>query len=307
MAKTFAVLDLSWEMHKFAEALSMLSVTLGGKQVPTGHVHGTLMDIAAMSSSYDKVILAVDSFSNYRKEALPEYKTGRSQGQPERYNIYNDLYNILALATSLPNVYYIKVKQAEADDIIASMIHYLGNKDSVVLSCFFNDKDILQTQGTYLWYTAVTGRLAKSRYDYIKKTFGYEKEYLPVWHKVLEGDTSDKIPNLVPRLPKDKLREIVEGAVAQGFDSCEDFISYLQSPPVYSSLSATWKSKLYSEPNVLRDDLSSRIQVNYTVVKPRILPVSDLQCTKVPMAEDSVQKLIQRYSVYQFSQYRNSR
>lgn len=84
--KSVAVVDLSWDMHRNKEALSMLSVqkvrTDGTYWIlPTGHVYGTWQDVLSLSQRYDLVILAVDSPNYKRKELMSSYKADRHTHQ----------------------------------------------------------------------------------------------------------------------------------------------------------------------------------------------------------------------------------
>lgn len=302
--KNIAIVDLSWEMHREKESLKMLSVKRklpSGAEViiPTGHVYGTLQDIKHLSENYSLVVLAVDSPCTKRKELLASYKSDRHTptGDPFiDYNIFNDLRSILTLATSLySNVYYIKELEMEADDIIASFLLDSNTNLERNYSVFMRDKDILQTRGRYVWYDAFS-KPPVDRVAYIAKSSGMSDstfDYFPLPVKVITGDASDKIPNRIPRFPKDYLLKVCQ-LVPEDNYLFEPILEALIS--VREEMSPTWKGKLAMLENP-DSDLVKGLYLNYQMVVPIHKPVKELKYKQLKVGSEEILALANSYQL----------
>lgn len=292
-----ALIDTSWLMHKNFHALSMLSVTkqtpLGTTVIPTGHVYGTYQDICNLSKHYDAVIMCLDSIRHERKEILSQYKAGRHEDGG--YNIYNDLINIVTLCTGLPNVYYCKVPEYETDDILATFIQYSNVAENKSYTLYHNDNDILITPGNYLWCNKIAGAPI-DRLGYISAKYLNEKsplyyDYLPLWVKVVRGDSSDKIPAGIPRFPADKLKELVD-KIPQSQDF-EEFLSTLK----LLNLSSAWKARIAPAFDK-ESDMYKQLYTNYRVVKPAYLPdIKQLVFKKYSSTIEQRQRIFDYYEI----------
>ena len=244
---------------------------------PIGHVYGTIRIVQQLASQYKAVILAVDSRSAHRYEVLPEYKAGRHAptGDPyEDYKIMTDLMNILKICTFQSNVFYIKHDGMESDDIIASWIASSFSDDTRDLYCYFNDVDILQTPGRYHWFRSFH-EPEVDRVSYIKEKFGLEMDHLPVWWKVVRGDSSDGIPSSIPRYPSKKLRVICQD-LSQSL-SVDGFLAKMDVP-------------------VDRE----AIERNYNVIVPRIVSVSEFKLKRLGASYDEVMDLLKGYQIIDY-------
>lgn len=290
-------------MHRNREALKMLSVERvlpsGSKMIcPTGHIYGTLQDIKHLSQNYHLVILAVDSPCTKRKELLSSYKSDRHTptGDPYiDYNIFNDLRSILTLATSLyKNVYYIKESEHEADDIIASFILDSNQNLNRNYSIYMRDKDILQTSGRYMWYDRMNGAPV-DRAAYIAKATGMNDstfEYFPLPVKVITGDASDKIPNRLPRFPKEYLKEVCNTVSADNY-AFEPIIQALITVRE-QSMNSNWKGKLAMLENP-DSELVKGLYLNYQMVVPIHDPVSNFKYKQLTVTQDEIINLCNSY------------
>ena len=278
MAHAIAIIDLSWTCYKFRQYYKdSCRIDSEGHMFPTGHVYGTINVVQQLASQYKAVILAVDSRASYRYEILPEYKSGRhvSTGDPyEDYKIMTDLMNILKLCTYQDNVFYIKHEGLESDDIIASWIKASQTDDSRELYCYFNDVDILQTQGRYHWFRSFH-EPEMDRTSYLKEKFGLEMDWLPVWYKVVRGDPSDGIPSAIPRYPSKKLIPICSGA----------------SPDA----DVDWFIKAVGVPVVVED-----IKRNYGVVVPNIISINSFTLKRLGCSHEGAMELLQYYQINDF-------
>ena len=284
MGITVAICDLSWALYKFRQYYKDVCRTdVNGQVCPAGHVYGTINIVQQLASQYKAVILSVDSHAKSRYAILSEYKAGRHppSGDPyEDYKIMTDLMNILKICTYQNNVYYIKHEGMESDDILASWISASVFDDVRELSCYFNDVDILQTPGRYHWFRSFH-EPEVDRVSYLREKFGFELDYLPMWWKVVRGDSSDGIPSSVPRFPSKKLVKIC-------IDSAE-------GPPK----DIEWFMKKIGFP--CEGQIWSDVQRNYGVVRPIVIPVSEFKLKRLGASVDEVKELLRYYQIRDFA------
>lgn len=261
--------DLSWMMHRNAFSLKMMGIIQSGKTRPTGHVFGTIRDIMALSVFAERVILCVDSKNSKKKALLPSYKEGRPKSE---YNIYSDLIPLLKIATQIPNVFYVKVPEMEADDLIASYIKDLPKYDTVP-AIFGIDNDLYQTPCPFRVITALNRGmpLYQDTLFYIREKYGIALPYLPVWYQVLKGKASNKVPNLIPRYKADLLTKIVmDNALHQDLNK---FKEYLQKIP-----------ELWDKYKTLRTGLDT----NYKINMPDYISINLIENKKIGTKEEVV-------------------
>jgi hypothetical protein len=293
--KPVAVVDLSWAMYTFRHYYKdMCRFALqGDAQVmfPIGHVYGVIKVVQELASQYKAVLLAVDSRADFRFEVLPTYKSGRHQptGDPfEDYKVMTDLLNILKITTFERNVFFIRHEGCEADDIIASLLNDSGEggKD---WSAYFNDNDILQVRGKYRWFSSFHGPEV-DRKAYIEKKYGLGLDFLPVWYKVIRGDASDKVPNIIPRFPSKQLVRLCLDLANESY--LDPALSYMASMKVSSAFK--WVTEQAGERgSVLREAFKR----NLLVVSPRIIPVSKLSLKRAGAPVEEVQDLLSYYGI----------
>lgn len=204
--------DLSWLMYRSRYAMMNLSFTTPEGEVPTGHLHGSMMSIMNLAAIYKRVVLAVDSRSP-RRDIYPGYKEGRVKPHAtelERFDIKLHTKLLLALATALPNVYFIKENGLEADDLVNHIINKGDNPD-----IFANDNDLFMNRNPFRVIDSLTAGdppvVYRDMESYIIEKYkltGFD--YLPVWYKVIRGDSSDNLPPAVPRYPTKLIQKLAE-------------------------------------------------------------------------------------------------
>jgi len=193
------VVDTSWLMWRSRYAAFHLSVELGGERVPTGHLHGSLMTLLNLSTFYDRVILAID-LDSCRKTVYPEYKAHRVKPDASPYDSYRirgHTPQLLGIACALPNVYFCRHEGLEADDIINALIDR-GDQVDV----FGSDNDLLQSRKPFRMFKDLgkDGPVFVDVPAYIRDKYKLEDfSYLPIWYKVIRGDSSDNLPPAAPR------------------------------------------------------------------------------------------------------------
>jgi 5'-3' exonuclease len=263
--------------------------------LPTGHIYGVIKVIQELSFQYNVVLLAVDSPAPHRFDAIPTYKSGRHQptGDPfEDYRIMSDLLDVLKIATFRGNVFYIKQDGCEADDVIQSLIANSAPVYPYDWNAYFNDNDILQVNGPYHWFRSFHEPEVNRR-EYILNKYGIDLDFLPVWYKVIHGDDSDKIPNVIPRLAKKKLIQLcVELADVDALDSAVRFLASTEFSDAFKWVKAQAADK--------ESDLYAALKRNHTVVSPRLVPVSDLRFKRLGADLGEVNRLLVFYQIRDF-------
>jgi 5'-3' exonuclease len=292
--KPVAVVDLSWAMYTFRHSYkNMARINLqAGTQVmcPTGHVYGVLRVVQELAAHYKVVLLVVDSHAPHRFEALPTYKSGRHQptGDPfEDYKIMTDLLNILKLTTFEGNVLYVKHDGYEADDLIVSLLSSSdGSRD---WSAYFNDNDILQAQGKYHWFSSFHSPEVDRR-AYIAKKYGLDLDFLPIWYKVIRGDASDKVPNLIPRFPTKKLVQLCQDlAGVIDLDQATSYMASMEVSPTFK-----WVVELANRKD---RGFYEVLKKNYDVVCPRLMPMSEMSLKRFTTSAEEIKGLLEYYEI----------
>ena len=180
--------------------LSNLMVQLGGnKNVEPDFVrHMVLNSLRSYRTKfvneYRELVLCYDNKLNWRREYFPNYKFSRRKDRKQSKLDWNKIFDTLHMIRDELTEYFpykvLEVENAEADDIIASVVFHVAkepkNYEKVLI--LSSDKDFIQLQK----YNFV------SQYSPIQKQFvngkcpeSYIKEH------ILKGDRSDGVPNFL--------------------------------------------------------------------------------------------------------------
>ena len=180
--------------------LSNLMVQLGGnKNVEPDFVrHMVLNSLRSYRTKfvneYGELVLCYDNKVNWRREYFPNYKFSRRKDRKQSKLDWNKIFDTLHMIRDELTEYFpykvLEVENAEADDIIASVVFHVAkepkNYEKVLI--LSSDKDFIQLQK----YNFV------SQYSPIQKQFvngvdptTYIKEH------ILKGDRSDGVPNFL--------------------------------------------------------------------------------------------------------------
>lgn len=150
--------------------------------------------------TYGEPLICIDdkSLPTWRKTYYPNYKAGRKNYKDSISTFsYSDAYYLLDKflgALKYSGIKHIGVPEAEADDIILVLGHYLANNNEPIM-ILSPDKDFIQLQtnplvSQYSWFTKKIITVS----DKSKET-GEMKEWL-VEHICL-GDHTDAVPRIV--------------------------------------------------------------------------------------------------------------
>lgn len=200
-----AVIDMSYHLYRYFFALNMLSVEIDGKTFPTGHMTGFLSLIMKLrEAGYSGIIVCVDGYDEERKKLNSEYRSGRSS---DRYNVHNDVDDILSMISLIPNVYVCRDSGKEADDLIYSsskLLRYLFDKNGLYgkeVHIFGNDRDLYQTLQDGIYMIKDTKSMKKiAEEDVIEEFKGVPPECLAMYRAIV-GDSSDNLSGYY-RFPK---------------------------------------------------------------------------------------------------------
>tara|TARA_Y100001951_G_scaffold100463_1_gene103896 strand:+ start:34 stop:867 length:834 start_codon:yes stop_codon:yes gene_type:complete len=137
-------------------------------------------------NEYGELILCCDDRKTWRKEIFPNYKASRKKTRKVSGVDWNNLYDTLNQLKEELREWFpyklIQVENAEADDIIATLVN-LTTERTLILS---SDKDFVQLH-----------KFNVRQYSPIQKKFvdGDAKENLH--EKIIRGDVGDGIPNIM--------------------------------------------------------------------------------------------------------------
>lgn len=266
-SRVVSAVDLSWEVHRCFHALSDLSFASPSRGlIPTGHVFGVLSDVSLLSRTSDMVLLVMDSPCLEREALFQGYKASRRSKEPSGdplrdYNPFVDLDSILMLCSWFPNVRRVRVEGFEADDIMASLIE-ASRTSSSEFHLYFSDWDIMQTPGRFFWHRDF-GSGPLDSFERVRSKFKYDLDFLPLFHKIIRGDSSDGIPPALKGFPSKLLLELSRTIpFERGLDDI------IRSVVSVSSSSKTWSertSPLLDPDSQLYKDFAR----NHAVVIPR--------------------------------------
>jgi 5'-3' exonuclease len=148
------------------------------------------------SREYGEIVIACDNTNNWRKKEFPYYKANRKKNQEKSELDWKSIFDCLGKIRQELKDYFpyrvIDVESAEADDIIATLVHTHGkivssdgDEKILILS---GDKDFIQLH----IYSNVR------QYDPVRKKFieHNDPERFLKEH-ILKGDSGDGVPNIL--------------------------------------------------------------------------------------------------------------
>ena len=245
--KTLTVIDTFGFFFRNYYALPALKSSSG---FPTGLLTGFLNFISSLERDYktDYIVFALDSKEeSFRKEIDPDYKANRPPA-PE------DLLAQLPVAIDWikrMDFKQLEAENCEADDIIASLVKYLKNKD-IKIRIVSHDKDLYQLidDGKVVLFDPV--KKIEIDEEECKKKFGVYPEKIPDY-LALVGDSADNIPGVKGIGAKTALK------LLEKYESIEDIyehINEMENKRVKKLLEEGREKAFLSKKLVrLRDDL----------------------------------------------------
>ena len=180
--------------------LSNLMVQLGGsKNVEPDFVrHMVLNSLRSYRSKFQgefgELVLCYDNKTNWRREYFPNYKHSRRKGRKESKLDWNNIFDTLHMIKSELTEFFpykvLEVENAEADDIIASVVFHDASepKNYEKVLILSSDKDFIQLQ----------------RYNFVSQYSPMQKKFVNgidpttyIKEHILKGDRGDGVPNFL--------------------------------------------------------------------------------------------------------------
>ncbi len=181
--------------------------------------------LSRMSDANCELIFCLDSFPQAKKDVYPEYKDGRKKFD------FDPKKGLLSALSGIVDFKISKVKGYEADDVMASLVAQNPEEQCVVVS---SDKDLwclMQYNNCNIF------DLHKNEYVthemFVEKFTIVNYKHLTLF-KTLWGDSSDNIPNVMPRTQKSMIPLIQEtdGTMSSFFHLFNERRATLPKPTV---------------------------------------------------------------------------
>ena len=180
--------------------LSNLMVQLGGsKNVEPDFVrHMVLNSLRSYRSKFQgefgELVLCYDNKTNWRRDYFPNYKHSRRKGRKESKLDWNNIFDTLHMIKDELIEFFpykvLEVDNAEADDIIASVVFHVASepKNYEKVLILSSDKDFIQLQ----------------KYNFVSQYSPMQKKYVNgidpttyIKEHILKGDRGDGVPNFL--------------------------------------------------------------------------------------------------------------
>lgn len=201
-----------------------LTHTVSGQPMYTGGIYGSIKSIMALRRKYlspnGEMVFLFDnhaSKSNLRKQIDETYKCNRIEKSKKFYKGIDYLEKILMYMYD--NCKIVRISYMEADDLLPAVINCYKPTDKILLVS--NDED---------WCRSLTSNIHILKNKEIVTQYSYEEKngFFPtkeniILYKTFKGDTSDNIPNPIPRFPKDKLIQIMDSKIEDIWDFLQRF------------------------------------------------------------------------------------
>lgn len=194
MHNTVYLMDLSYWLYKYHFVLKNLSAEVDGEVILTGAFYGPLRYIFSLLETNPQAVMVIadENYNDERKEMHPEYKSGRKSIDFSTFR--GEIHDI---CRSIPRCMVASNPNMEADDIIGVMCHrFKSDMKKIILSI---DNDFLQLMELENVFLSPKPKLIHGE-EYIHDKYGVDRHSIHLY-RIMQGDTSDKIPKACPRVP----------------------------------------------------------------------------------------------------------
>ena len=171
----------------------MVAINRGGEDVDDGLIRTLVLNNlkyyrGRFNEKYGELVICCDSKHYWRRDYFPNYKANRKK---DRANSGHDWEFIFTSLNSIRNELkehfpykVLEVYGAEADDIIATLVKYKKDDDTIIIS---SDKDFIQLHSHKVkQYSPVSKKLVNGTTPQ-----HYLREH------IIKGDRSDGVPNVL--------------------------------------------------------------------------------------------------------------
>ena len=140
------------------------------------------------NEEYGELVICCDNKHYWRRDYFPNYKINRKKDREKSGYDWGTIFiNINLIRDEIKKNFpykVIDVHGCEADDIIATLIHYRPNSKNIIIS---SDKDFIQLHNEKVdQFSPLTKRKIKNKHP-----ANYLREH------ILKGDRSDGVPNVL--------------------------------------------------------------------------------------------------------------
>lgn len=153
-------------------------------------------------SEFGDLVIACDSKRNWRKDIFPHYKANRKKDRDNSGFDWNAIFEALNQIKSELSEFFpypvIEVESAEADDIIATLVHYSQTNELEQRGLEFSPQPVLIISGDHD-FTQLQRFKNVKQYSSIHKKW-IKAEASPdvvLMEHVLQGDKGDGVPNFL--------------------------------------------------------------------------------------------------------------
>jgi len=247
---------------------------------PSGMFYGYAKSLLSLKKKYRgyKFIVAWDNKAQWKYDIYPEYKSNRVS-LPS--TVFSQIPSIKEFLKYVGIDQYDKSGE-EADDVIASLVESLKNKeDTGTIVIYSNDKDLLQLvkTGKIVVYKPKVGVIPEKFYDEeaVKSQFGVYPNKL-VNFRIFDGDGSDTIVG-IPRVPRKIISDLVNSN-----DTIDD---------IYKSLSSIKLTKFRKE---AFEGFRSQLEVNSKIMLLN-KNLMDLNKIEGVVSKEGIADMLKKYEI----------
>jgi len=171
----------------------MVAINRGGEDVDDGLIRTLVLNNlkyyrTRFHEKYGELVICCDSKHYWRRDYFPNYKANRKKDRANSGHDWEFIFTSLnSIRDELKEHFPYKVLEvygAEADDIIATLVKYEKDDDTIIIS---SDKDFIQLHSHKVkQYSPVTKKFVNGTVP-----LEYLKEH------IIKGDRSDGVPNVL--------------------------------------------------------------------------------------------------------------
>ena len=171
----------------------MVAINRGGEDVDDGLIRTLVLNNlkyyrGRFNEKYGELVICCDSKHYWRRDYFPNYKANRKKDRASSGHDWDFIFTSLNDVRDEIKEHFpykvLEVYGAEADDIIATLVKYENNDDTIIIS---SDKDFIQLHSHKVkQYSPVSKKLVN----------GTTPEHYLREH-IIKGDRSDGVPNVL--------------------------------------------------------------------------------------------------------------
>lgn len=187
-----------------------LTYTINGCPIQTGGIYGSLKSIMSIKDKFlienGKMIFGFDNCNSklfLRKQIDFNYKSNRLEKSSLFYKNLDYLEKIILHLYD--NCKVVRLPFFEADDLLPTILNQQSKTNKILLVS--NDQD---------WSRCLTENIHQLSNNEIVTIYSFKEKhgFMPnmntlIFYKTFKGDTSDNIPNALPRFPKEILLQLL--------------------------------------------------------------------------------------------------